>query len=106
MARSTAPLFSTGSTPGNAMSIAEAWQSILFHFRHALVPIGRLLILVREVEDLRFAKVMALNQHADGQSLRIETAGNRNSRRTGQVACDGEDVVQVHLDRVVGLVAD
>src|SRR5437667_5255701 len=164
MARSTAPLFSTGSTPGKAMSTAEAWlfggapkaveaaekifdavescvwvsspmtvshfiatilewrqgdpeksggfsRSLVFpcsieRYRHAPVPVGHPLVLMGDAEDARLAKMIPLNQHADGKAFFVESARNRNSRSARQVAGDGEDIVQVHLDRVVGLVAD
>src|SRR5258708_144931 len=70
------------------------------------MPVGHLLILMRDVEQLRFAEIVALDLQTDRQTAPIEAAGNRDGGRAGQVAGDGEDVVQIHLYRVVGLGAD
>ncbi len=70
------------------------------------VPVGRLLIPVRDVQDLRLAEIIPLHLQPDGQAAPVEATGNRHRRRAGQVAGDGEDVVQVHLHRIVGLGAD
>ena len=139
IARSTAPLFNTGSTPGKAMSTAEACEfgaapyavaapekifdavdscvcvsnptttshdpvpSRLKRLGCTGVPVGHLLILVRDVQQLRFAEIVALQLHPDGQSATVEAAGYRQRRCTGEVGGDRENVVEVHLHRVVGL---
>ena len=70
------------------------------------MPVGRLLEAVRDVEEPRFGQRRPLDQQPDRQALAIEAAGNREARRAGQVAGDGEDVAQVHLHRVVGVLAE
>src|SRR5512143_2451523 len=71
-----------------------------------LVPVRRLLETVRDLEDPRLGEVVALELQADREPAAVEPAGNRQRRCAGQVRGDREDVVQVHLDRVVGLRAE
>src|SRR6185369_12253475 len=160
IARSTAPRFNTGRTPGSAISTAEAcvfgaapkavdapenifdavdscacvsrpmttsqviglpsalrasglirarggpsrsWRELL---RNSAMPVGDLLIAMRGVENFRLGKVIALDLQPDRQTPLVETAGNRHRRRPGQVAGDGENVVQVHLHRIVAFFSE
>src|SRR5437660_12514858 len=49
------------------------------------MPIGRLLVSVRDVEDPRLVEVVALDMKPDRQSAAIEAAWNRDCRRARQV---------------------
>jgi hypothetical protein len=70
------------------------------------MPVGNLLKSMRGVEDPGFSKVIALDLQPDRQTALVETAGNRHRRRPGQVAGDGENIVQVHLDRIVAFFSE
>src|SRR5205085_940375 len=63
----------------------------------ALVPVGRLLIAVRDIEDHAFRKIVALDLQADGKPFPVEAAGDRDRGCAGQIAGDGENIVQIHL---------
>src|SRR3982074_223883 len=146
IARSTAPLFITGSTPGSARSTGLAWvfgsapkrialplkifelvvsctwfsrpmttsHCIVFSLlvrsdagRRAGVPIGDLLVLVGDAQQLRFGKVVADDLQSDralGVLLPLaEAARDRHAGQARQAGRQGVDVGQVGGDRVVGL---
>src|SRR5450755_3580831 len=75
-------------------SRSNSWREVR---RHAPMPVGRLLIAMRDIQDLCLGKSRALNLQADWQPFAIEAARNRNGRGAGQVACDRENIVEVHF---------
>ena len=75
-------------------------------FRYARVPIRRLLESMRDVEEPGFGKRVALHLQSDRHPVAIEPAGYRQRGSARQVCRDRENIVQVHLDRIVGLGAD
>src|SRR5471030_3366695 len=158
IARSTAALFITGSTPGSARSTGLAcvfgsapnligeplkifdsvvsctWFSrpmttshsilvfslmytLMFRAggalnakRRPLVPVGRQLVLVGDVEQLGFAEVVADDLQSD-RAIRVlvalaKAARDRHAGQAGQAGRQREDIGQVVRDRVVGLVAE
>src|SRR5471032_955433 len=158
IARSTAALFITGSTPGSARSTGLAcvfgsapnligeplkifdsvvsctWFSrpmttshsilvfslmytlmfraggALYASWRTLVPVGRQLILVRDVQQLGFAEVVTDDLQSDralGVLLALaEAARDRHAGQAGQAGRQREDIGQVVGHRVVGLVAE
>src|SRR5512139_1323514 len=131
IAHSTAPLLSTGSTPGSAMSTAEACvlgaapnavevpEKILDAVdscacvssptttshspmapdsrRRTQVPVGGLLVPMRDLEQACLAEVGGVELQPDRQAAAGEPARYGHRGQAGQVGGDGEDVVQVHL---------
>src|SRR5437870_13020868 len=61
--------------------------------RYATMPIGHLLVPMRDIQNLRLGKVVALDLQAHGQALFVEATGNRHARSAGQVGSDGKNVV-------------
>ena len=152
IARSTAPRFSTGSTPGSAMSTAEACvfgaapnavdapekifdavdscacvsspmttsQLMRAPSRarapaRGAMPVGRLLEPVRDVEELRFGEVVALDLQADRQAVarRSRRESTSPARRSGSPAivkmsfryiCTGSSVFAPILNAADGAV--
>ena len=70
------------------------------------VPVVRLLVGVGDGEEVGFREGLTDELHADRQSALADSAGQAHSGQSGQVDVDGEDVAQIHLDRIVGLLAD
>src|SRR5450830_1371857 len=148
MARSTAPRFITGSTPGRARSTGLAWvlgsapkaialplkifelvvsctwfsrpmttshcmvvlsYECLDAGRGAAVPVGDLLVLVGDAQQLGFSKIITDDLQADGALAiglaRTETAGDGHAGQAGQAGRQGKNIGQVVGDRVVGLLA-
>src|SRR5205823_14122260 len=58
-----------------------------------------------DAEQRLFVERSADQLQADGPFPRIETTGDGDARKPGQVGRDGVDVVQVHRERVVQLLA-
>ena len=70
------------------------------------MPVGRLLIAVRDAEQRRLGEVVPHQLQPDGKSLAVEAAGHRERRQPGERRRNGEDVAQVHLHRVVAFRAE
>src|SRR3569832_2990093 len=66
------------------------------------MPVGGAMVLVGDVEHLRFAEIVADQLQSDRQAPGIEAARQAHARQACQVGGNGVEVVQVHLDRVVG----
>src|SRR5438067_13425208 len=75
--------------------------------RPARVPVRRLLVHAGDAEQPGFAEGGAEELKAEGEGLvaRGEAAGEADAGDGGDVARDGEDVAEVHLQRVAGLLA-
>src|SRR5262245_11131241 len=67
--------------------------SNLYPRRGPRMPVGRLLVLVRDVQHARFREVVAHDLQADRQALPVEAARDRHAREPRQVGGRGEDVV-------------
>ena len=65
------------------------------------MPVGRQLILVRDIQHARFVEIIADDLQAHGHVVRAEAARNRHAGQPGEVHRDGVDVGQIHLYRVV-----
>ena len=63
------------------------------------MPVGCLLISVRDIEQLCFAEIVA-DQLQTRRQVAGETTWNRHSRQSGEVDGNGIDVREVHLDRI------
>src|SRR5919205_105232 len=86
---------------------ATDYRLLLFSY-HAR-PLGqwvRLLVGVREAEDVRLAPVAAHELEADGQPLGREAAGDAHAGDAREVGHAGVDVREVHRERVVRLLAE
>ena len=73
------------------------------------MPLCRLLVRVRDAQELRFLEGPPEQLQANRQTLPVqlrEAAGQRDAAVTGEVGGDGEDVGQVHAHRVVAAFAD
>src|SRR5688572_14419707 len=64
------------------------------------------LVSVSQTKDQRFIPVPAEYLQAYWKRRRGETAGNTDSRNAGQICRHGINVVQVHGQRIVELLAD
>lgn len=69
------------------------------------MPVGNLLVLVRDVEQTGFAEVGPQQLHAQRQTVG-KPGGQGNARNACQVGGNGVDVGQVEADRVVDFLAD
>ena len=67
------------------------------------MPVGELLILMRAAEDGLLREMRPDEMQANGQVIN-EAARNRDARQAGKIRADRIDVVEVHRNRVVGLV--
>ena len=77
--------------------------------RPALVPLGRLLVGVADPEETALAEGASEKLESDGEIDTVavgESAGEAQSADAGEVCCDREDVGQVHLEGVVGFLAE
>src|SRR5436190_7821409 len=74
--------------------------------RHARMPVGRLLVAMGDAEELRFGKVIAGELQADRQAGVVEPTGHGKRRQSGERRRDGEDVIEVHLHRIIAFRAD
>src|SRR5205085_11030770 len=70
------------------------------------MPVGRLLVAMRDAEEFGLAEVVAGELQPDRQAAAIEAAWDGKRRQPGERRRDSEDVVQIHLHRVVALRAD
>src|SRR3569833_2419153 len=66
------------------------------------MPVGGALVLMGDVEHLRFAEIVADQLQSDRQAPGIEAARQAHARQACQVGGNGVEVVQIHFDRVVG----
>src|SRR5439155_13896679 len=57
------------------------------------------------VQDRLLVQGLADELEAEGEAFGVEAGGDRHRRQAGEAGGDGEDVVQVHGDRVVRLFA-
>ena len=69
------------------------------------MPLGCLLVGVGDFEDGFLTKGLADNLHADGQPIG-KASGDRNSWQAGNIYGEGADITQIHLERVVYLLAN
>src|SRR5688572_2520931 len=76
--------------------------------RAALVPLGRALVHARDAQELVLGERGAeqLEPDREGPGAAGEAAGDADAGDGGDVAGDGEDVGEVHLERVAALLAD
>src|SRR3954466_3489774 len=74
--------------------------------RHARMPVGPLLVAMGDAEELRFGKVIARELQADRQAGIVEPTGHGKRRQSRQRRRDGEDVIEVHLHRIIAFRAD
>src|SRR3990167_8819493 len=74
--------------------------------RFFLMPFRGLLVGESDSEDRGFIKVFADDLHANGQLFRIEAAGKRKARESGEVHRDGQYVRKIHLQRVLSFFSD
>ena len=85
--------------PGtDAGLVRSGWEALV-------VMVGRLLVGVAGAEQRRLVERPAQELQADGQAAH-EAAGHRQPGHAGQVGGHREDVGQVHLQRIVGLLAE
>ena len=68
------------------------------------MPVSRLLVAMRQIQQPGLGKVVADQLQADRQAVN-DTAGNRHAGQASQVDGDGVDVGQVHLHRIRSLFA-
>ena len=64
------------------------------------MPVGCLLILVRDAKQLRFLEIVRHELQSNRAVLRAEAAGNAHSRDAGQAARNGVQIGQVHGHRI------
>ena len=65
------------------------------------MPVGRQLILMRDVQHARLVEVIADDLQADRHFAGTKAAWNRHAGQAGEVYRDRIDVGQVHLHRIV-----
>src|ERR1019366_9614582 len=53
--------------------------------RHAHMPVGRLLILMRDIQHLRFAEIIADDLQSDRMIVGAEPRGNRHARQPREI---------------------
>ena len=70
------------------------------------MPAGCLLEGMRQAEKRRFFKMSAHQLHADRQALPVKAGRESQPRHARQVGRQGEDVFQVHGQRVIAVAAD
>src|SRR5438309_12071455 len=70
------------------------------------MPVGRLLVTVSDAEEARLRQIVAGELQAHRQAAAIEAARDGQRGQTRKWRGDSEDVVEVHLHRVVDLGAD
>src|SRR6266446_5125676 len=66
----------------------------------------RLFVVVRDLQQHRFLKMICAKLHADRKSFGVDSAWNRYSRKTCEITRDRENVRQIHRERVGGLFTD
>ena len=70
------------------------------------MPAGRLLKGMRQPEKGRLFKMSAHQLHADRQVLRVKPDRESQPRHARQVGRQGEDILKVHGQRVIAVLAD
>ena len=88
-----------------ALSIINFPLSIL-HPRLFRMPFRRLFVGVRDAQDGRFVEMFADDLQADRHAVAVKAAGQRERRQAGQIDRDRVDIRQIHLQRVLDLLAD
>jgi hypothetical protein len=81
---------------------------LLTHDRVALVPLGCLLVGVADAQEAALAEgaTQKLKSHGEINAVAVgESAGEAEAADAGKVRGDREDVGEVHLERVIGLLA-
>ena len=69
-------------------------------------PFGVALVGVGDAQQRRLVEQPAGQLQADRQAIGGEAARHADRRQAGQVRADGEDVGQIHLQRIVDLLAE
>ena len=69
------------------------------------MPFGGLLVGIGDFEDGLFAEGLADNLHADGQPIG-KAGGDGNPGEAGNIYGQGANVTEIHLERVVHLLAN
>src|SRR3990170_282387 len=90
-------------------SAIPSWPKIVridLQRRLAAMPVCRLLIGVRHFEDGGLIERLADELESDRQPGLGEPAGDGDAREARQVDRDREDVREVHLERVLGLLPE
>ncbi len=70
------------------------------------MPAGCLLESMRQLKEGRLFKMPAHQLHADRQILPVKTRRESQPGHTCQVGRQGEDIFQVHGQRVIAMAAD
>ena len=77
--------------------------------RPAIVPIGRLFVGVSDPQETTFPEGAAkqLESHWEIYSIPVgESTGNAHAADARKVCCNGENIRQIHLERVIGLFSE
>ena len=69
------------------------------------MPVGRVLKLVSDIQHARLVEIIADDLQAHGHVVGAKAAGDGHAGQSSKVYRDGVDVGQVHLHRIVALLA-